>query len=66
MALTFSKKMGRPSARPDNETFAKLYQEKTSREIAEMYGVQPSTVRWWASEIRRAARAGETEARADE
>lgn len=65
MAIIISKKMGRPSVRPDDETLATLYRDKPTKEIAEMYGVKPSTVRSWASRVRRGNAAG-TEARADE
>lgn len=65
MAIIVTKKMGRPSTRPDDATLAQLYKEKPTREIAEMYGVKPSTVRAWACRIRRAGAAG-AEARADE
>lgn len=52
MALIPRKEKGRPTKKPDDETLAALYAEKTAREIGEMYGVKPSTVRSWAHKAR--------------
>lgn len=57
MALILTKKLGRPRVRPDDDTLAELYNTRPTKEIAEMYGVKPSTVRGWASQIRRAEEA---------
>ena len=65
MPIIINKKMGRPSNRPDAETFAREYQTMTTKEIAEKYGVQPSTVRAWASRLRRATEAEEVMEHAD-
>ena len=55
MAITLNKKMGRPTTRPDDETFIKEYTTMTTKAIAEKYEVKPSTVRAWATRIRRQA-----------
>ena len=66
MALIPRKEKGRPTKKPDDETLAALYAEKTAREIGEMYGVKPSTVRTWAHRVRVAQEAREAQgARAD-
>ena len=57
MAIIITKKYGRPTTRPDDDTLAELYRTKPTKEIAEMYGVKPSTVRGWASKARRAEEA---------
>lgn len=57
MAIILAKKQGRPTVRPDDDTLAKLYNELPTKQIAEMYGVKPSTVRGWASKARRAEEA---------
>ena len=38
---------GRPKKRPSLEVLATLYADHTAGEIAEMYGVTESTVRYW-------------------
>lgn len=47
------KKGGRPTKKPDVQTFARLYEQHTSKEIAEQYGVKESTVRGWAYHYRK-------------
>ena len=42
-----NKKVGRKTSRPPVEELAKLYETKTTRELAEHYGVPESTVKGW-------------------
>ena len=47
------KKTGRPKKRPSLEILATLYADHTAGEIAEMYGVKESTVRFWLWQYRQ-------------
>lgn len=42
-----NKKVGRKTSRPPVEELAKLYETKTTRELAEHYGVPEGTVKSW-------------------
>lgn len=53
------KRRGRPSKRPkDDALLIALYEDHTSKEIAEMYAVSPGTVRMWFTNMRKAAEDG--------
>lgn len=58
MAITMTcKNGGRPAKFPKSERaqleFIELYNKHTATELAERYDVKPSTVRAWASRIRK-------------
>ena len=42
-----NKKVGRKTKRPPVEELAKLYENNTTRELAEYYGAPESTVKGW-------------------
>ncbi len=48
-----AKQKGKPSKRPSVEELAKLYSKMTAKEVAEHYGVAPSTVRAWIAHYRK-------------
>lgn len=47
------KQKGKPSKRPPVEELAKMYSKMTAKEVAELYGVAPSTVRAWIAYYRK-------------
>lgn len=47
------KSRGRRTNKPDCETLARLYEDHTAEEIAEMYNVSANTVRHWIYLYRR-------------
>lgn len=44
---------GKVSKKPTIEVLDELYQKHTAVQIAEMYGVSPSTVRTWIANYRK-------------
>lgn len=52
------KRRGRPSKCPDVKTLSDLYEQYTSRQIAEKYGVSKSTAKGWIYRARSAAQRG--------
>ena len=48
-----NKRPGHPTKRPDIETLNNLYEVKSAREIAAMYGVAEVTVRAWIARYRK-------------
>lgn len=61
MAIMFCKKAGRPGKFPQTESekvaFMELYEIHTATELGEKFGVQPATIRSWASRIRKEVKA---------
>ena len=47
------KTRGKPSKRPPEKELSELYAKMTAKEVAEHYGVAPSTVRAWIAHYRK-------------